>query len=85
MLVDVARDEKGRAGFSVHSLEIPLGLADKANASNNSIVCNREDLALSLEVYLRKMIAKCAVSVYVPYKQDSGWLSQCSCRAANTS
>lgn len=74
MLVDVARDEKGRAGFSTHSLNIPLGLTGKANASNNSIVGNREDLAASLEVYLRKMIAKCAVSVCVPYKQDDGWL-----------
>ncbi len=75
MLVDVVRDEKGRSGFPVHSLSTPLDLTEIANEKNRSNVCKSENLALSLEAYLRKMIAKCAVKVYIPYNQDYWWLS----------
>jgi hypothetical protein len=67
MLVDVSRDENGRAGFDAGSSSTALGIAKMANRGSSS-----DDCSLSLEAYLRKMISKCAVNIYIPRSVESG-------------
>lgn len=75
MLVEVCRDEKGCAGFPLSSFKIPLALKDTPESlalrhGNDK----RQALALSIESYLRRMIARCALRINIPYSPDQEWI-----------